>query len=632
MRVTPNHGWMLGIIAVLGAALGACFDPSFPSGNPCGAGGYCPEGLVCHPQLDICVRTIDGPDARPGSDGGPGAIDAGPGPDNADLQSLDLSVPGLAPAFAGDTTEYELPVSGLVRSVHVVARPQHPDAIVTVAGVTTPAGQPSAPIPVPPAPTTVAITVTAPASNQKTYLVHLRPGGSVAQHIYAKADNAGEGDVFGWRVAIDRDTLAVAASYEASCATGVHPTGQGDNGCVGSGAVYVFRRRGSAWEPEAYLKPFNTDREDEFGVSLALDGDTLVVGAFREDSSAGGVPSDGQNDALSNSGAAYVFRRVGGVWQQDAYLKGGSPQEDQEFGWSVAVAGDLVAVGARLEDGSGTTDSGAVYLFRRNVSRWIPEARLEVPAPASDDFFGYSVAAAGDVVAVGACSHGCPPAGRSIETPQNAGTAHVFRKSGATWVHEATLAPQSPDPADAFGHAVAMTGDVLIVGAPLEDSSSQRVDQGQDDDLASASGAAYVFRKSGASWAQEAYLKATNADAADRFGASVAIAGELVAVGALGESSFATGIDGDPDDDSVDNSGAAYLYRRAGPAWSELAYVKASNTAGSDEFGTSVALSEDALVVGAPYEDRAGTSIEPGPEGGRSSGARSESGAVYLFH
>jgi hypothetical protein len=628
MRVTPIHGWMLGITAVLGA----CFDPSYPTGNPCGADGYCPGRLVCHPQRNICVRTIDGLDAGPGSDAGPGAIDASVGPDNADLQSLDLSVPGLAPAFAGGTTEYELAVSGLVRSVQVIARPQHPDATVTIAGVTTPAGQPSAPIPVPLARTTVDITVTAPASNQKTYLVHLRPDGSVAQHVYAKADNAGEGDVFGWRVAIDGDTLAVAASYEASCATGVHPTGQGDNACAGSGAVYVFRRRGSAWEPEAYLKPFNTDREDEFGVSLALDGDTLVVGAFREDSSASGVPSDGQDDARSNSGAAYVFRRVGGAWQQDAYLKADGPQEDQEFGWSVAVTGDLVAVGARLEDGSGTTDSGAVYLFRRNVSRWIPEARLEAPAPAGDDFFGYAVAAAGDVVAVGACSHGCPPAGRGIADPQRAGTVHVFRRSGAAWAHEAALGPQTPDPADAFGHAVALAGDLLIIGAPLEDSSSRSIDQGQDDDLASASGAAYVFRKSGASWVQEAYLKAPNADAADRFGASVAIAGELVAVGALGESSFATGIDGEPDDDSVDNSGAAYLYRRTGAAWSALAYVKASNTADGDELGTSVALSEDALVVGAPYEDRAGTGIELGPEGGRGGGARSESGAVYLFH
>jgi trimeric autotransporter adhesin len=625
MRLVLIHVLMLGITAVLGA----CFEPSSPTGNPCGVGGYCPEGLVCHPQRNVCVRPIDGPDAGP-------AIDASPGPDNADLLSLELSVPGLAPAFAGDTTEYELAVSELVRNVHVVARSRHPDATVTVAGVPIPAGKPSAPIPLPPARTTVAITVTAPASNQKTYLVHLRPGGSMAQHIYTKADNAGEGDIFGWRVAIDGDTLAVAASYEASCATGVHPAGQGDNGCVGSGAVYVFRRRGSTWEPEAYLKPFNTDIEDEFGVSLALDGDTLAVGAFHEDS---GVPGDGQNDTLSNSGAAYVFRRVDGAWQQDAYLKANSPQEDQEFGWSVAVAGDLVAVGARLEDGSDAMDSGAVYLFRRNVSRWIPEARLEAPAPVSDDFFGYSVAAAGDGVAVGACGHGCPPAGRIIGIRESAGAVHVFRRSGAAWVHEAALAPQSPDPADAFGRAVAMAGDLLIIGAPSEDSKSRGVDQDQDDDSVSGSGAAYVFRKSGPSWTQEAYLKAINTDLTDRFGASVAIAGELVAVGALGESSCATGIDGDPEgcadeiaDEIADNSGAVYLYHHTGVAWSTLAYVKASNTAADDEFGTSVALSEDALVVGAPYEDHAGARIEPGPEGGRSDSARPESGAVYLFH
>jgi hypothetical protein len=629
MRPRPIHGWLLGTLT---AALCACFDPSFPAGNPCGAGGYCPGRLVCDPQTNTCERAIgERPDAGPGGDAAPGPIDASIDPGNADLQGLELSVPGLAPAFASGTTEYELAVSGLVRSVRVIARPWHPDATVTVAGASTVAGEPSMPIPVPPAPTTVAITVTAPASNQKTYLVHLRPDGSMAQHIYVKAGNAGQGDVFGWRVAIDGDTLAAAASYEASCATGVHLAAQGDNGCVGSGAVYVFRRRGSTWEPEAYLKPFNTGSGDEFGVSLALDGDTLVVGAFHEDSSASGVPDDGDDDALGNSGAAYVFRRVDGAWQQDAYLKASSPQAAQEFGWSVAVAGNLVAVGARLEDG-GATDSGAVYLFRRNVSRWIPEAELRAPAPASNDFFGYSVAAAGDVVAVGACSQGCPPAGRSVPDAQNPGAVHVFRKTGAIWGHEAALAPQAPDPTDAFGHAVALAGDLLVVGAPLEDSSSRRIDEGQDDDTASASGAAYVFRKDGASWVQDAYLKASNTDAADRFGSSVAIAGDLVAVGAIGESSSAPGIDVDPDDDSADNSGAAYVYRLTSGGWRALAYVKASNTAMGHELGASVALSDDALVVGAPYENRAGTTIEPGPDAGRGGGTRAESGAVYLFH
>lgn len=613
MRPKPIHGWLLGIFT---AALGACFDPSFPTGNPCGAGGYCPGRLVCDPQTNTCERTIgERPDARPGSDAAP--IDASLDPGNADLQGLELSVPGLAPVFASSTTEYDLAVSGLVRSVRVFARPWHPDATVTVAGVPVMPGQPSMPIPVPPAPTTVSITVTAPASNQKTYLVHLRPDGSMAQHIYAKAANAGEGDVFGWRVAIDGDTLAAAASYEASCATGVHLTAQADNGCVGSGAVYVFRRRGSTWEPEAYLKPFNTDSRDEFGVSLALDGDTLVVGAFREDS-------------IGDSGAAYVFRRVDGAWQQDAYLKASNPPAGQEFGWSVAVAGNLVAVGARREDGS-DTDSGAVYLFRRDVSQWFPEAELRAPSPAINDFFGYSVAAAGDVVAVGACSHGCPPGGGRIPG-QNAGAVHVFRKGGGTWGHEATLTPQAPDPADAFGYAVALAGDLLVVGAPLEDSSSRGIDEGQDDNTAEDSGAAFVFRRSGASWVQDAYLKATNTDALDRFGSSVAIAGDLVAVGAVGESSFATGIDEDPDDDSTDNSGAAYVYRRISGGWRALAYVKASNTAMGHEFGTSVALSDDALVVGAPYENRAGTSIVPGPDGGRGGGTRTESGAVYLFH
>src|SRR5690606_29683868 len=144
--------------------------------------------------------------------------------------------------------------------------------------------------------------------------------------------------------------------------------------------------------------------------------------------------------------------------------------------------------------------------------------------------------------------------------PQTAGAVHVFRRVGASWQHEAELTASSPDPGDAFGYAVAMSGNVLVVGAPFEDSSSRNIDQGQDDDSSSGSGAAYVFRHAGGVWTPEAYLKATNTDPTDRFGASVAVAGSLVAVGAVGEDSFATGIDGDSDDDSTDDSGAVYLY------------------------------------------------------------------------
>jgi hypothetical protein len=583
--------------ALAALLLSACFDPGYPANRPCGADGWCPPGqdcvdMVCRlpgyvpPGLDAAVLDSAVFDADPSS------------PENADLDELSFSVPGLTPAFTPATTAYDLHVSTLVRSLRVTASPVNPGATLEVAGSAATDGEPSPPIDVAADDITpVAITVSAVAGGEKTYRVDVHPDGNVAQHVYGKADNAGEYTYFGWRVAIDGDTLAVSAVGEASCAIGVHPTGQPGTGCVNSGAVYVFRRRGSLWQLEAYLKPSNTEDSDEFGTGLALDGDTLVVGAFHEDGT------------LSDSGAAYVFRRAGGVWSQDGYLKPMNLQADQDFGWSVAVAGDLVAVGARLEDdtGSGTTDSGAVYLFRRDEEAWKPEARLAAATPETDAFFGYSVAVAEGVVVVGACGQGCPPYPRTIPDPQTAGAAYVFRRGGTDWEQEAELAPlASPGPqaGDAFGYSVAVDGDTVVIGANGEDTSS------------SNGGAVYVFGKVADTWSQEGFLKAASTDSEDRFGSSVAIAGSLVAVGATGEG---------------DGNGAAYLYGRNGSTWSEVKYLRASNTGNDDQFGFTVALSNDGLLVGAPFEDGSGTVPVHGPMTGDDDG-RDESGAVYLFH
>jgi hypothetical protein len=583
--------------ALAAILLSACFAPEYPANRPCGADGWCPPGQDC---IEMVCRLPGYVPPRPDASALDGAVsDAEPSPsDNADLDELLLSVPGLTPVFAPATTEYDLRVSTLVRSLRVIASPAAPGATLTIAGSEAAGGQPSLPIDVASdVITPVDIAVMASAGSEKTYHVDVHPDGSVAQHVYGKADNAGEYDNFGWHVAIDGDTLAVSAPAEASCAIGVHPRGQTNAGCAGSGAVYLFRRRGSAWEPEAYLKPSNTDDADEFGVSLALDGDTLVVGAFHEDGT------------LFDSGAAYVFHRAAGVWSEEAYLKPMDLQVSQEFGWSVAVAGDLIAVGARLEDdsASGTTDSGAVYLFRRDVDGWKQEARLAALTPETDAFFGYGVAVAAGVVVVGACGQGCPPYPRTIPDPQTAGTAYVFRLVATDWQQEAdltSLASPAPRAGDAFGYSVALAGDTVVIGARTEDSSS------------GDSGAVYVFGKVADAWSQEDFLKAANADTGDRFGSSVAIAGTLMAVGATGEG---------------DGNGAAYLYGHNGSAWSELKYIKASNTGRDDQFGFRVALSDDALAVGAPFEDGSRTAPVHGPLTGDDD-AREDSGAVYLFH
>ena len=184
-----------------------------------------------------------------------------------------------------------------------------------------------------------------------------------------------------------------------------------------------------------------------------------------------------------------------------------------------------------------------------------------------------------------------------------------------------------------FGYSIALSSDgtTMAVGAEGESSSSTGIGGNQSNTSASGSGAVYVFTHSGSTWSQQAYVKASNTDAGDNFGYSVALSGDgtTLAVGAVGESSNATGIDGDQTDNSSSQSGAVYVFTRSGSTWSQQAYVKASNTGASDWFGYSVALSGDGdtLAVGAAYESSSATGID----GNQADNSALRSGAAYVF-
>jgi hypothetical protein len=195
----------------------------------------------------------------------------------------------------------------------------------------------------------------------------------IAQQAYLKASNTGAGDEFGDSVAVSGDTVVVGAWGEDSSATGVNGD-QADNSASNSGAAYVFVRSGGVWSQQAYLKASNTGAGDFFGWSVAVSGDTVVVGAQYEDSSATGVNGNQADNSALDSGAAYVFVRSGGVWSQQAYLKASNTGAGDEFGRSVAISGDTVVVGAPSEDSSAVgvngnqadnsaADAGAAYVF-----------------------------------------------------------------------------------------------------------------------------------------------------------------------------------------------------------------------------------------------------------------------------
>ncbi|HZJ62923.1 MAG TPA: DUF4215 domain-containing protein [Kofleriaceae bacterium] len=448
---------------------------------------------------------------------------------------------------------------------------------------------------------------------------------------YVKASNTDVGDSAGYRVALSADgsTLAVSAIRERSAAT-VIDGDQSDNSAPSSGAVYVFTRSGTMWTQQAYIKPFNTGANDNFGASLALsaDGSTLAVGAHLEASAAQRIGGDQNDNSAPRAGAVYVFTRSGTTWTQQAYVKASNAEAGDEFGFSVALSGDgsLLAVGA-ADEGSGVPGdpadnsapiAGAVYVFARSEATWTEQAYVKASNADDGDAFGFSVALStdGSTLAVGARDEDSA-GGEADESASAAGAVYVFTHDGATWSQQAYVKAAAPRTNDAFGFSVALSnnGSILAVGAA---------------GVSAHAGAVYVFARDAAAWSLQAQLAASNAGADDQFGWSVALSsdGTALAIGARGESSAATGIGGDQTNDSARLAGAVYLFTRSASSWAQRLYVKAPNSGFGDQFGSSVALSSDGVIlaVGAPGEDSAATGID-GPNGDDSS----EAGAVYIY-
>jgi cysteine-rich repeat protein len=555
-----------------------------------------------------------------------------------------LVVSGIAPAIElmPDKFEYVIDLPLLQASATITVTVATPGDTVIIAGTPMASGKPSAELPLGLGDNPVDIVVENPMGQQSVYGMNLRRATQLAQYAYGKASNTSADDELGFSVAVSGDTLAVGAPGEASAARGVDGDQDGE-GAPNSGAVYVFRRTGVAWQQEAYIKASNTDAFDDFGWSVALSSDTLAVGARLEDSAALGVDGDQEDDEAADSGAVYVFRRTGTVWQQEEYLKASNTGTDDRFGASLALEGDTLVVGAPLESsaaqgvGGNQADdtapgSGAVYVFRRTGTDWQQEEYLKASNTDAGDFFGGSVALSGDVLAVGAPLEASASQGvdgnQDDNTAADSGAVYVFRRTGTDWQQEEYLKASNTDAGDFFGASVALSGDTLAVGAHGEASASQGVGGNQADDTAPGSGAVYVFRHPETDWQQEAYVKASNTDTGDFFGYSVALSGDTLAVGAHDEASAAQGVGGNQTDNGAVASGAGYVFRRTGTAWLQEAYLKASNTGMGDAFGYSVALSSDTLAVGAYQE----ASSAQGVGGNQNDESAQDSGAVYIFH
>jgi len=421
-------------------------------------------------------------------------------------------------------------------------------------------------------------------------------------------------DIFG-------DTLVVGVPYDDRGKTGTSDEATTPD----TGVVYVFQRTPDGWQQVMQLRASNAALRNNFGYSVDLDHDTLVVGAPGEASLTQQIDGDPTQypGGGQDTGAAYVFVRKSGQWQQQTYLKAFNATMGAYFGESVAIDGDRIVVGASGEkclafgadpdpvppsDEGGA--SGAAYVYLRDGDSWSLDTYLKSTNTRQDQRFGTRVALRGDTIAVTA------PNDASASTVVNGdqflaggmygGAVYTYVLHGKKWWSEAYIKPPNYHADLDFGRALALGDGILVVGASGDRSRSRYVD-GDEFDAVGATwyhsnldnsisfhGAAYVFeRDSTVGWQKTAYLKASNSDGQDGFGMSVSLLGDYLAVGAPG----ANGADADsPDDDATQASGAAYLFHRSALGWSQAAYLRQSTPTSGAGFGCYVVL--DPVVAG----------------------------------
>ena len=428
--------------------------------------------------------------------------------------------------------------------------------------------------------------------------VFTRVGEDWEQQSYLKASNPGIADNFGFITALsaDGDTLAVSAHFEASGDTGVDAD-QNDDSIPQAGAIYIFTRAGNEWNQQAYIKASNTGEiaqgeafgdGDQFGTALTLsdDGNLLAVSAITEDSDSPGMNGDQTDNSARSAGAVYIFRRAGGSWSQTAYMKPSNPGEGDYFGYSLSLSADgrRLAVGSYDEGGSlaATNEqqdddldgAGAVYVFDYDGESWQQTGYLKATNAERSDSLGVSVAISDDgntVVATALDEDGMttginefPEPDRDSDT--STGAVYVYVHAAGGWTQQAYIKASNTGANDWFGSRLALSGsgDILAVGAQLEDSAAQGIDGDQSDDNATEAGAVYLFTRAGDTWSQAAYMKGSNTEAFDEFGSSISLSrdGSLIAIGAQYEDGTAVGIGGDQSDNSGFDTGAVYLFSR----------------------------------------------------------------------
>ncbi|EQC45899.1 FG-GAP repeat protein, partial [Bacteriovorax sp. BSW11_IV] len=453
------------------------------------------------------------------------------------------------------------------------------------------------------------------------------------QEAFIKSSNSGIDDSFGFSADISGDTIVVGAPKEDSNQTTI-TNGVGssaDNSSADSGAVYVYKRTGDTWVQEAYIKATAPDAGDEFGTSIAINGDTLIVGATLDDSSTNVIingPIGSTDNVANNRGSVYIFTRTGTTWAQEAYLQSVNADDNDSFGFDIDIHQDTIVVGVPGEDSSTSgitngpsasinnsfTGSGAVYVYKRTGVNWIQEAYIKPINNSSNDLFGTSVAIYENTIVVGSPQEDTSLSGVSNSSSpstnnsfSNSGAAYVYQRDGSTWSLAAFFKASNPGSSDNFGSSVDIYDQRIIVGAPYEDNNLSGVHVGTtflESNGMSNSGSAYLFKRNSDSlWEQEAYFKAENSNQSQNFGSKVSISHNAIAIAAHGDSTTGNASWSTqplPNDIDAPNAGSISTYLFKDNQWVFESYNKALNSQANDKFGFVTKIDGETLIASSP--------------------------------
>lgn len=417
--------------------------------------------------------------------------------------------------------------------------------------------------------------------------------------IKAVASDRATDDQFAYDVAIAGDYAVIGAPREDQDA-------DGNNTMSTAGSAYIFKRDGMNWTQVQKIVPSDRGPADQFGWSVAITEDYIIVGAYKEDHDVNGV------NTKSSAGSAYIFEKnSNGVWVESQKIVSSDRAAFDFFGFCVAISGDRAIIGAYNEDedvnGNNTLiAAGSAYIFEKNNGVWTEVQKIVASDRDLSDFFGRSVAISGDHIIVSSFYEDEDVNGNN--TLSSSGSAYIFERNNAgNWTEVQKIVSSDRAINDFFGISVAISGDYAVVGAHYDDNDIDHED----------SGGAYVFKRDNSgTWTQTQKLISDDKDTKDYFGKSVSISGDYLMVGAHYEDEDLNG------NNNLNISGAAYIFKKDdADNWNQLQKIVASDRGAGDRFGSSVAISGDNVIVGAYLED----------QDVNNANTLSKSGSAYIF-